>query len=965
MADALCGPSNPLQNFQKHTAADRTLQQDRLTAQPSHRQVPILQSRSSPGPNAGILDAEFEAFQAGFSGGAALPELQQFPHASSGIFRNGPLPPTAAPGWASDFQQLQISSGQLPTPQYHFSPQTSLPRTTPGGWQGADHQQYGFMTNHANANTVQTRGTQSVNARARNDLTELNEQELIFRAQHTIRQSIKQAGRDYQLQLELLELHEKYSHEAVRDYQLQLDLLVLHNKSRLRLAQQEREVLKETGGGSDQSISITKQNEPRQRAEVVLDDAAFERAFEAARLEMQHSEFRLPEQHSIRNSSYIPGMEYHLQLELLELHSKSRFRLAQQEREVLKETGGGSDQSISISKQNEPRQRAEDVLDDAAFERAFEAARSEMQHSEQQWRNNNLELGQDVLINESAERLLQSDHLLVQERIGADTISQETPEGTEEHQQSVDSDELARTAGELLDSVKYNQSQKFQESNFLGLMRRLRDREVRVEADKMVDPVITLSASRDPSDGSSVAAALTHHRTSYPNENEDRYTDAPPHSPIFCAPSSSSASPSPRPPPFSSLYFPSQDSFDRIKTSITETDSTTLPAFAPTPSLEPPSTSFLTALSAAEAETKAALPADTKGESSSKSADDGEPPPPYTEGSSPLDSFTYVMAAAGGAASIITQVQQGGGPPINTLGDVGADEHITLDLRGTRFTLSRDELLTLPEFVLLSLFPNGLLPDGHMNSFHEGDIYPVDVRPSTEISTLLCNPHVYLSDLTFSSQYDPASLQYMLDFFRNVAQTIPSDSPSPTTSPDDTVPIEPVPGSARDMLQDRAGIIVLREDLDFYAIPPRAEIEQPEMIEVKRAAGKALLKQDGIFSGLRRSEETGTTEQHLIEMLTAGGFNNDDRWGHRASEPNKAVICSLALARLRTDIKGNDLANSNAVGMAQKLLLFWRKPARRCWWEGVELDNVDGVEGRLKVWIRRVWTLEMSVIGLR
>ena len=45
--------------------------------------------------------------------------------------------------------------------------------------------------------------------------------------------------------------------------------------------------------------------------------------------------------------------------------------------------------------------------------------------------------------------------------------------------------------------------------------------------------------------------------------------------------------------------------------------------------------------------------------------------------------------------------------------------------------------------------------------------------------------------------------------------------------------------------------------------------------------------------------------------------------------------------------------------MAQKLLLFWRKPARRCWWEGVELDDVEGVEGKLKVWIRRVWTLEM------
>lgn len=112
----------------------------------------------------------------------------------------------------------------------------------------------------------------------------------------------------------------------------------------------------------------------------------------------------------------------------------------------------------------------------------------------------------------------------------------------------------------------------------------------------------------------------------------------------------------------------------------------------------------------------------------------------------------------------------------------------------------------------------------------------------------------------------------MLDFFRNVAQTIPSSSPSPVTSSNEnaTGVNEPAPVSAREVLQDRAGIIVLREDLDFYAIPPKEEIDQPEMIEVKRAAGKALLGQDGIFSGLRRSEETGTTEQHLIEMLTAG-----------------------------------------------------------------------------------------------
>lgn len=237
------------------------------------------------------------------------------------------------------------------------------------------------------------------------------------------------------------------------------------------------------------------------------------------------------------------------------------------------------------------------------------------------------------------------------------------------------------------------------------------------------------------------------------------------------------------------------------------------------------------------------------------------------------------------------------------------------ELRGTRFTLSRDELLTLPEFVLLSLFPNGLFPDGHMGGFADGDAVQVDVGSidlihnssfpvpcasaastvsdaprasraaivrfstlphlsATHIRNVLCNLDIYLAD-TYSScaQYDPASLQYMLEFFRNVAQTIPTSPPSPTAAsdhPTEAVPIEPMHGSARDMLQDRAGIIVLREDLDFYAIPPYRDISQPEMIEVKRAAGEALLRQNGIFSGLRKSEEPGTTEQHLIEMLTAG-----------------------------------------------------------------------------------------------
>ena len=147
---------------------------------------------------------------------------------------------------------------------------------------------------------------------------------------------------------------------------------------------------------------------------------------------------------------------------------------------------------------------------------------------------------------------------------------------------------------------------------------------------------------------------------------EDKICPAPAlHPPTLEA--SSSNPPSPRPPPFSSLYFPSDAELDCIRASVTEAVCSSLLATAPAPSFEE-ALAEDEAEQRAAAERKAALPSDTKGESSNKGVDDGEPPPPYTEGSSPLDSFTYVMAAAGGAASIITQVQQTAGPPINTLG---------------------------------------------------------------------------------------------------------------------------------------------------------------------------------------------------------------------------------------------------------------------------------------------------------
>lgn len=165
-------------------------------------------------------------------------------------------------------------------------------------------------------------------------------------------------------------------------------------------------------------------------------------------------------------------------------------------------------------------------------------------------------------------------------------------------------------------------------------------------------------------------------------------------------------------------------------------------------------------------------------------------------------------------------------------------------------------------------------------------------------------------------------------------------------------------------------------------------------------------------------------------MTISSGFDREDSWGFRALEPSRCCITSIALVLLKTGIRfsGEDgplLPNEEEVeGMegtridqqqlttAQKLLLFWRKPARKCWWDGVDivvphtsasLDKAvedgsssdelaaqqeanEAVEAdvnattagmtmqevellrnrkgrKCRVWARRVWTLELSLVS--
>ena len=136
------------------------------------------------------------------------------------------------------------------------------------------------------------------------------------------------------------------------------------------------------------------------------------------------------------------------------------------------------------------------------------------------------------------------------------------------------------------------------------------------------------------------------------------------------------------------------------------------------------------------------------------------------------------------------------------------------------------------------------------------------------------------------------------------------------------------------------------------------------------------------------------------------GFDRDDEWGFRAIEPSRCCISSIALVLLKTGIVHHPASSGdkqvtidyNQMATAQKLLLFWRKPAvrdlsssafplglwldvanrvpsavtpqRKCWWDGIEIElkqageNAESAPRDIKLWARRVWTLELSLVRI-
>jgi hypothetical protein len=140
-------------------------------------------------------------------------------------------------------------------------------------------------------------------------------------------------------------------------------------------------------------------------------------------------------------------------------------------------------------------------------------------------------------------------------------------------------------------------------------------------------------------------------------------------------------------------------------------------------------------------------------------------------------------------------------------------------------------------------------------------------------------------------QFDPDCFQYVLTFFRTASEafygtaTTPGlftfqqhllDAPSsPSGSPSNSADFNPTP--AQNPLLSKQAIIVLREELEYFTIPPKSGdavtdangLANESLLAVKRDGGEYLMEKRNIFTALQRNvnKENNVAEQHLIDML--------------------------------------------------------------------------------------------------
>jgi alpha-galactosidase/6-phospho-beta-glucosidase family protein len=143
----------------------------------------------------------------------------------------------------------------------------------------------------------------------------------------------------------------------------------------------------------------------------------------------------------------------------------------------------GLEMNATFQEQQAPTMSQTDSkFDSMDFESAFEAANQDWLESERQLD----ELMSDNMQSDMPEaEVAQFD--IRTDRVPAPFVEQDQRQQEQIVDPKEESDALARTAGELLDSVSHDTSDKFAKSSFLALMRQLRDKELRVDGENFIN----------------------------------------------------------------------------------------------------------------------------------------------------------------------------------------------------------------------------------------------------------------------------------------------------------------------------------------------------------------------------------------------------------------------------------------------------------------------------------------------
>lgn len=293
----------------------------------------------------------------------------------------------------------------------------------------------------------------------------------------------------------------------------------------------------------------------------------------------------------------------------------------------------------------------------------------------------------------------------------------------------------------------------------------------------------------------------------------------------------------------------------------------------------------------------------------------------------------------------------------NIQDDSSGNSLIHLNIQENHYFITRDQLMALPESLLLCLFPSGVFldRDGQVitNLTPEDEVYIINFDPECfeYIMTVFTKAHDDLInhpvDKLFERPNNNGFVNNAKGFF-GLGNSNGNNNNNNSIAPTTNIPQNKSNGE-NDLLHEKPVIIVLREDLDYYCVPlteygfeniPNLNLTKEQqddnnddllqhfMAQIKIAAGSYLTNETSIFQGLFSSNrlkyqnnsnnktithnksktannsnepKLGPAEQHLMDMLCSSGFDKKSQWGNRTQEPGKTVISSLSLCRLENE----------------------------------------------------------------